>query len=213
MPPSLSTAEIVFQESSDDILQDAVDAYLKYEKAIIVAPTNATVRSVNIKLQSEVNVTGSPLDLIDMPITEGSYQFRVGDPIVFTLTCYRNDIQNGTLGVIKEAVPNDDYACVIELEDLDEYGDKRIIKVDWQLFEYIHLAYCLTLHKVQGSQTKNVIILVERGLLLDRSWLYTAVSRAEDKLHIIGKESDYRYGVSKPGAYNTRKTGLAEMLK
>lgn len=213
IPPSLSTAEIVFQQSSDDILQDAIGAYFKYEKAMIVAPTNATVRNVNIKLQSEVNTTGMPLDLTDMPITEASYQFRVGDPIVFTLTCYRNDIQNGTLGVIREAVPNDDYVCVIELEDLNEYGEKRIIKVDWKLFEYIHLAYCLTLHKLQGSQAENVIILVERGLLLDRSWLYTAVSRAENKVHIIGKESDYRYGVKKQGAYDTRKTALAEMLK
>lgn len=213
MPPSLSTAEIVFQESSEDILQDAVDAYSKYEKAIIVAPTNATVRSVNIKLQSEANATGMPLDLTDMPITEGSYQFRVGDPIVFTLTCYRNDIQNGTLGVIKEAAPNDDYVCVIELEDLNEYGKSRIIKVDWQLFEYIHLAYCLTLHKLQGSQASNVIILLERGILLDRSWLYTAITRSENKVLIIGKESDYRYGVSRPGAYDTRKTGLAGMLK
>ncbi|WP_420844462.1 ATP-binding domain-containing protein [Idiomarina rhizosphaerae] len=77
----------------------------------------------------------------------------------------------------------------------------------------MHLAYCLTLHKLQGLQTKNVIILVERGFLLDRSWLYTAVSRAEDKLHIIGKKSDYRYGVKKKGAYDTQKTALAEMLK
>lgn len=212
MPPSVSTAEIIFQESSDDVLQDAVDAYFKYETPMIVAPTNATVRSVNIKLQSEVNATGRPLDLTDMPITECSYQFRVGDPIVFTLTCYRNDIQNGTLGVIREAVPNDDYVCVIELEDINEDGEKRTIKVDWQLFEYIHLAYCLTLHKLQGSQAKNLIILVERGFLLDRSWLYTAISRAENKVHIIGKEADYRYGVKKQGAYDTRKTALAEML-
>lgn len=213
MPSSLNTADITFQESSDDILQDAVNAYALYHSAMIVAPTNATVRAVNIKLQDAVNPDGKMLDLTDMPITRGSYQFREGDPVVITLTCYSNDVQNGTLGVIKSAVATDDYACTIELEDLDEKGNKRLLEVNWQLFEYVDLAYCLTLHKLQGSQASNVIVILERGMLLDRSWLYTAVTRAENKVHIIGKESDFRYGVYKEGAVDTRKTALAEMLK
>jgi exodeoxyribonuclease V alpha subunit len=213
MPPSLTTADITFQKSSNDILQDAVVAHSVYDSAMIVAPTNATVRSVNIKLQNNVNPNGQVLDLTDMPITKGSYQFREGDPVVITLTCYKNDVQNGTLGVIKKAVATEEYSCTIELEDLDENGNKRLLEVDWQLFEYIDLAYCLTLHKLQGSQAPNVILLLERGLLLDRSWLYTAVTRAEDKVHIIGKESGFRYGVNKLGAVDTRKTALAEMLK
>ena len=213
MPESLSTEDITFQESTGDILQDAVTAYSEYDHAMIVAPTNVTVRNANIRLQDVVNPDGKIFDLTDMPITKGSYDFREGDPIVITLTSYKNDVQNGTLGVIKNAEPNDDYACVVELEDLDEKGNKRILEVDWQLFEYIDLAYCLTLHKLQGSQAPNVIVLLERGRLLDRSWLYTAVTRAEDKVHIIGKEADFRYGVNKQGAVDTRKTALAEMLK
>ena len=180
---------------------------------MIVAPTNDTVRKANIMLQGVVNPNGKILDLTDMPITKGSYDFREGDPVVITLTSYKHDVQNGTLGVIKSAEPTDEYACVIELEDLDEKGNKRLLEVDWQLFEYIDLAYCLTLHKLQGSQAPNVIVLLERGRLLDRSWLYTAVTRAEDKVHIIGKETDFRYGVNKQGAVDTRKTALAEMLK
>ena len=213
MPESLTTADITFQESTGDILQDAVTAYSEYDNAMIVAPTNDTVRKANIMLQGVVNPTNKLLDLTDMPITKGSYDFREGDPIVITLTSYKHDVQNGTLGVIKSAKSTDEYACVIELEDLDERGNKRLLEVDWQLFEYIDLAYCLTLHKLQGSQAPNVIVLLERGRLLDRSWLYTAVTRAEDKVHIIGKETDFRYGVNKQGAVDTRKTALAEMLK
>lgn len=213
MPESLTTADITFQESTGDILQDAVTAYSEYDNAMIVAPTNDTVRKANIMLQGVANPNGKILDLTDMPITKGSYDFREGDPIVITLTSYKHDVQNGILGVIKSAEPSDEYACVIELEDLDEKGNKRLLEVDWQLFEYIDLAYCLTLHKLQGSQAPNVIVLLERGRLLDRSWLYTAVTRAEDKVHIIGKETDFRYGVNKQGAVDTRKTALAEMLK
>ena len=213
MPKSLTTADITFQESTGDILRDAVTVYSEYDNTMIVAPTNATVRNANIMLQDAVNPDGKTLDLTDMPITKGSYDFREGDPVVITLTSYKNDLQNGTLGVIKSAEPTEDYACVLELEDLDEKGNKRLLEVDWQLFEYIDLAYCLTLHKLQGSQAPNVIVLLERGRLLDRSWLYTAVTRAEDKGHIIGTEAAFRYGVNKKGAVDTRKTALAEMLK
>jgi len=213
MPESLTTADITFQESTGDILQDAITAYSEYNNAMIVAPTNDTVRKTNIMLQGVANPSGKILDLTDMPILKGSYDFREGDPIVITLTSYKHDVQNGTLGVLKCAEPTDEYACVIELEDLDEKGNKRLLEVDWQLFEYIDLAYCLTLHKLQGSQAPNVIVLLERGKLLDRSWLYTAVTRAEDKVHIIGKETDFRYGVNKQGAVDIRKTALAGMLK
>lgn len=213
VPSSLTTSDITFHESSSDMLQDALAVYSKFKSAMIVASTNATVRSVNIKLQQEMNANGRVLDLTDMPITKGSYEFREGDPVVITLTCYKNDVQNGTLGVITNAVATEEYACVIELEDFDKDGKKRTIEVDWQLFEYIDLAYALTLHKLQGSQAENVIVLLERSLLLDRSWLYTAVTRAENKVHIIGKECDFQYGISKRGAIDTRKTALSEMLK
>lgn len=213
MPESLNTAEIVFQESTDELLQDAVTAYSEYGNAMIIAPTNSTVRKANIKLQAAVNHNGKVLDLTDMPITKGSYGFKEGDPIVITKASYKYDVQNGTLGIIKSAVATDKYACIVELEDFDEKGRKRLLEVDWQLFEYIDLAYCLTLHKLQGSQAPNVIVLLERGILLDRSWLYTAVTRAETKVHIIGKEGDFRYAVNKQGAVDTRKTALAEMLK
>lgn len=213
MPESLNTAEIVFQESTDELLQDAVTAYSGYGNAMIIAPTNSTVRKANIKLQAAVNSNGKVLDLTDMPITKGSYDFKEGDPIVISKASYKYDVQNGTLGVIKSAVATEKYACIVELEDFDEKGRKRLLEIDWQLFEYIDLAYCLTLHKLQGSQAPNVIVLLERGILLDRSWLYTAVTRAETKVHIIGKEADFRYAVNKQGAVDTRKTALAEMLK
>jgi len=213
MPESLTTDDITFQESTGDILQDLVNMYSEYENAMVVASTNDTVRKANIMLQAVENPTSKLLDLTDMPITKGNYDFREGDPIVITLTSYKHDVQNGTLGIIKNADATEECACVIELEELDERGKKRLLKVDWQLFEYIDLAYCLTLHKLQGSQAPNVIVLLERGRLLDRSWLYTAVTRAEDKVHIIGKQTDFHYGVNKQGAVNTRKTALAEMLK
>jgi exodeoxyribonuclease V alpha subunit len=212
LPESLTTTDVVFQESSDDIYLDALEAYRKYEGAMVVASTNDTVRNVNKLLQASLNPGGQVLDLTGMPVERGSYEFREGDPIVITLTNYKSDVQNGMLGIITSVAATEEFACTVQLEDLDEEGNKRILNVDWLLFEYIDLAYCLTLHKLQGSQAPNVVVLLERGMLLDRSWIYTAITRAEKTVHMIGSKSDLYHGVRKQGAVGTRKTGLSEML-
>lgn len=87
------------------------------------------------------------------------------------------------------------------------------MRVDWNLFEYVELAYCLTLHKLQGTQSENVVVLLERSVLFGRSWLYTAITRTENKLHIVGDQSDFIYAVQRKGAIDERKTGLVSMLK
>jgi len=213
LPAALTTREILFQEPVNNLIEDAVAAYTNYDSAMIIAATNATVRTMNEKLQASVNPDGELLDLTDMPVNAGNYTFRKGDPVVITLTRYTDDVQNGMLGVVTAVCPNEKFACTIELDDLDENGYRRSLNVDWELFEYLDLAYCLTLHKLQGSQAKNIIVILERGWLLDRSWLYTAVTRAESTVHIIGREIDFLYAVDRKGATDTRKTALAEMLK
>lgn len=213
LPESLNTADVVFQESSSDIFQDVLQAYCKYQDAMVIASTNDTVRKVNKFLQASLNPDGQVLDLTGMPVERGSYEFREGDPVVITLTNYKSDVQNGMLGTITSVAATEEFACTVQLEDLDEEGNKRILNIDWLLFEYIDLAYCLTLHKLQGSQAPNVIVLLERGMLLDRSWIYTAITRAEQTVHMIGSKSDLYFGVKKRSAIDTRKTGLSGMLR
>lgn len=213
LPVPLNNSDIVFQESENDILNDAIEAYSLYSSVMMIAATNETVRRANILFQDRLNPAGKLLDITCVPDIQLIYALKVGDPIVITKNNYQVDVQNGTLGVITNVDATDDIACTVELEDLDETGKNRSLAVDWQLIQDVELAYCVTLHKAQGSQASNVIVLVERGLWLDRSWLYTAITRAEQKVHLIGALSDFIYGVNKPGAISVRKTALAEMLK
>jgi hypothetical protein len=80
----------------------------------------------------------------------------------------------------------------------DRYSD---LMVDYNIFQgkkserYIRMidqfdfAYCITCHKSQGSQYENVVIYEERlGFEADlhNRWLYTAITRASERLVIIG---------------------------
>ena len=54
----------------------------------------------------------------------------------------------------------------------------------------LELAYALTVHKAQGSQSRRAVVFEERMTRDDeawRRWLYTAVTRAEEELLIVGR--------------------------
>ena len=133
---------------------------------------------------------------------------QVGDRVI----CLRNNrekgIYNGMLGRLLFIKKKDKgwYQAEIKMDDEKELYDgliaveqfnrprpmnfskerKRIIKGD--LFDF---GYALTVHKAQGSQAKRVILFEERFSRMNdeqwRRWLYTAVTRAEEELYIIGE--------------------------
>jgi exodeoxyribonuclease V alpha subunit len=50
----------------------------------------------------------------------------------------------------------------------------------------LDLAYALTCHKLQGSQAARVAVAIESTRLLEPSWLYTAITRAERQAVLVG---------------------------
>jgi len=67
------------------------------------------------------------------------------------------------------------------------FGKNRYLTIKGDLFDF---GYALTVHKAQGSQAKRVVLFEERFSQMDenmwRRWLYTAVTRAEEELFIVG---------------------------
>lgn len=80
------------------------------------------------------------------------------------------------------SLPKEQFGAV---QRMDLQGDSR---ERYDLFDW---AYCLTVHKSQGSEWENVLLIDEPGAkyVLDeknyRRWLYTAISRAKKNLTIL----------------------------
>lgn len=51
---------------------------------------------------------------------------------------------------------------------------------------YLQHAYAITCHQAQGSEFDCVIIALEKSQLIERSWLYTATTRARRKVIFVG---------------------------
>ncbi len=74
------------------------------------------------------------------------------------------------------------------------------------------LSYAMTVHKAQGSEFENVILVLPQAPhpLLTRQWLYTACSRARSRLTILGNETVLRASLSHSPE---RGSGLGALLR
>jgi exodeoxyribonuclease V alpha subunit len=85
---------------------------------------------------------------------------------------------------------------------LDRSGDERRIAP----------AYALTVHKSQGSQWQRVIVVLQSNHLLDRSMIYTAVTRATEQVIIVGDRRAFAAASIGKAAADRRQTGLGRYL-
>ncbi len=70
----------------------------------------------------------------------------------------------------------------------------------------------MTIHKSQGSQWSRVIVPVSKGRLLDRTLVYTAVTRGVTQTVLVGDLTAAEKAVIAPARALSRTTGLAWLL-
>ena len=71
--------------------------------------------------------------------------------------------------------------------------------------------HAMTIHKSQGSQAGEVVVLLppQDSRLLTRELFYTALTRARDKVVVVGSEADVRAAIDRRAL---RATGLRQRL-
>ena len=113
---------------------------------------------------------------------------------------------NGDLGTILRIDPQERIAVIA-------FDDGRIAEYPFPQFEEIDLAYCITIHKSQGSEFQTILLPIAGGPvpLLTRNLLYTAVTRAKKLVYGLGRSETLARMVR--NAYRSvRNTGLKERL-
>ena len=151
------------------------------------------VYGLNALLQAALNP-----EKPDVPqIVRGQTIFRRGDKVMqvrnnYDLTWTRDDedgdgVFNGDIGYIV-AVDRKERALTVE------FDDGRIAEYDEGLLDDLELAYCMSVHKSQGSEFDAVVLPLISGppMLMTRNLLYTAVTRAKRLVVIVGRESCIR---------------------
>ena len=91
--------------------------------------------------------------------------------------------------------------------------DENRIPYDYAELDELELAYAISIHKSQGSEFPVVVIplLTQHYMMLQRNLLYTAITRARQKVVLVGSKKAIAMAV-KNDKTAQRNTRLAEML-
>ena len=127
----------------------------------------------------------------------------VGRPLIVTQNDYGLDLYNGDTGVVIESEDGRLVAAFERRGAIAEVSPTRLAAVD--------TVYAMTVHKSQGSQYRAVAFLVPgpESRILTRELLYTAVTRARERLILVGSELSIRSAIDRP---ITRASGLRQAL-
>lgn len=205
-------SDFVFYELNDDtsITQKILDLCTKdlphegfdvLKDVQILSPMHrflCGVENLNLMLQEQLNPKKNQDEL-----KYSSQTFRVGDKVMHIRNNYQKNVFNGDIGFIQDI--NNEKLTV-------DYFD-HIVTYEKNELNELTLAYASSVHKSQGSEYKVVIIPLSTShyIMLQRNLLYTAITRAKQKVVIIGSKKALMTAVQS-NRTQKRYTLLAERL-
>ena len=123
--------------------------------------------------------------------------YREGDRVMQVKNNYRVEwTRRGPLGDTEEGTGafNGDLGTIFRIDTKTRcmsvlYDDDRLAKFDFSQLDEIDLAYCISIHKSQGSEFPIVVLPLSGGAspILTRNLLYTALTRARRQVVCLGR--------------------------
>ena len=192
--PTFSYDDVVHIDinGANAIQKRAVSIYLEQpDETQIICATTKMVNDINKRCVALNN--SKPLKVF---IEEANHyldtEFKLHDKVMCCSNLYDHDLMNGSTGTICQVynvmkIINNDYND----EPLSSFGKilwddgiEREISLD--IINALRHAYAMTIHKSQGSQFKQVIIVLDKAPNIDRTMCYTAITRAVEKVYLVG---------------------------
>lgn len=177
-----AVAERVYNE---EFLAGGKDPYRIQVISPLRSKTEASVDELNISLQRIANPELSESDQISF----GKVIFRKGDKVMQVSNNYDKGVFNGDTGII----------TLVSVRKKRLQVDFQGLKVEYTESEFDQLkhAFATTVHKAQGSEFPVVIMIVTNfhSMMLLRNLFYTGVTRAKQRIILIGDEEAVRYAI------------------
>lgn len=182
---------------------------------LILSPFNkGTVGSMAINAAIQAKFNPNPMSGIAYKRDGIEIGFKVGDRVInkkneYSMPLYDSDetafVANGDIGTVL-AIDPDEYSMTVQF-------DCGICHVDRAHIQHLLLGYCISVHACQGSQANAVMVVIDssHGHMLSRNLLYTAMTRAQERLVVIGDVAAIEHGLDIQEEMQ-RNTWLKEMM-
>lgn len=189
------------------IVQSALDkGYDINDVQVLAAKYNgvAGIDRLNAALQECLN----PPSKEKRELKSGYRLFREHDKILQLKNQIDDDVYNGDIGELVEIIyPEEDInhqaRFIVDFDGI-------LVEYTQETFQNITHAYCISVHKSQGSEYPIVImpIVKEAVFMLQKRLIYTGITRAKKSLILIGDKEVWSNGILKKQE-RLRKTTLS----
>lgn len=211
--PELAAADCTFVEAEDpEYARQCLRVMAKGAKRElqILAPMRKGplgVKSLNEMLQAELNPPAEGKPEVRIGKADWARTYRLGDRVIQTKNDYDRDVMNGDIGEVVEVDAESKEIAIQFASVMASYGAKDLDDVE--------LAYALTIHKSQGSEYPEVVVVLHSGqhyIMLVRNLVYTAITRAREMVTVLGDQAAVTKAV-RNNQVAKRHTRLMERLR
>ena len=173
----------------------------------VLAPMYKSLNGID-SLNKSLQLIFNPFDPEKNEITIGEVTYRENDKVLQLVNDPDNNVFNGDIGYIVSII-NKNKATEITID-----YDGNFVTYQKDKFSNFRHGYAISIHKSQGSEFNMVIIPFVNSFkrMLYNKLIYTAVTRAKNKLILIGDPNSFIYGV-KNDYIDNRKTSLKEFIE
>ena len=177
--------------------------------SIVLCGSKALAANINGEIQQRTTLHNKPVTIWNHQYdSRQDFGLRLHDQVICGRNHWARGLQNGSMGriIAIDMMDEDEVTGTILWDD----GEERTF--DLELLADLSLAYALTIHKSQGSQWRRVIVALDKGRLLDRSLVYTGITRAQKEVTMIGQRALIERAIKEPKVADRRNVALDKWL-
>ncbi|WP_337018752.1 ATP-dependent RecD-like DNA helicase [Oceanobacillus massiliensis] len=192
------------------IIKKALDKGMDVRDIQVLAPmyrTQAGITTINKELQNLIN----PMTKRRREVKFNDVIYRVGDKVIQLVNQPEDGVYNGDIGEVAAIFKPDENKENVE-QVVITFDDREVVYERKDYVNFMH-AYCISIHKSQGSEFPIVILPVVSAYnrMLRKNLLYTAITRSKESLIICGEQQAFMRGIQTKDT-NKRYTSLKEQL-
>lgn len=191
----------------NEIVNKAIKKGFDDKTIQVLAPMYKSLNGID-SLNKSLQLIFNPFSPQKNEITIGEVTYRENDKVLQLVNDPDNNVFNGDIGYIVSIVNKNK-----NIEITIDY-DGNFVTYQKDKFSNFRHGYAISIHKSQGSEFNMVIIPFVNSFkrMLYNKLIYTAVTRAKNKLILIGDPNSFIYGV-KNDYIDNRKTTLREIIE
>ena len=200
------------QSDDSEYIKNSILSIVKHtreqgKECLVLSPMrkgSAGVVSINKFLQAKLN--RNSLSEHSNWFKNDNYEFFEGDRIIITRNDWKLGICNGDIGNISSIT--DEYVSM----RLDS-GEDIVMSINKSSY-FLELAYCLTVHKSQGSEYEIVCVVLQKDhqRMLSTNLIYTAFTRSFGKLLVFSDEFSRKHRTNESGKRAVKNSWVRKLF-